>query len=189
MGSVNLYIACIFTGSFCGLILAALNSYLLQKRVHAFIPKFNEIFFSAGGDIILPAFENIFQQIAGNEKTGNFKRDVLNHFDAFMQDKLADALPALKMFIDDELIAELKKIFRTEMDAVLPVLLKKNMLTAVEKSALLKKMETDAKDTLQKKLNLALKKQIAPAIIKNIFTSCIAGGFTGAVIAFVFQLF
>lgn len=189
MGSVNLYIACIATGALCGLIISLLNSYMLQKKINSTITTYSENIFSASGENSLYTGGNIFHQIVSTEKTDAFKKDVLNHFDAFMQNKLPEAMPVLKMFIDEELIAELKKIFRTEMNQILPGLIEKNIASPLEKSSLLNQITAHIKAPLQKNLKDLLNAKIKMTIFKNIVISCMAGGVLGAAVAFLFQLF
>lgn len=56
-----------------------------------------------------------------------FEQEILALFDNFMAERLVQKMPVLSMFIDDKLIAEIRTVFRQEMEVHLPQLLKKNI--------------------------------------------------------------
>lgn len=53
----------------------------------------------------------------------HLEKDILDLFDRFMSEQLVKKMPVLSMFIDEKLIAEIREIFRMEMESHLPNLL------------------------------------------------------------------
>lgn len=53
--------------------------------------------------------------------------EILQLFDNFMAHRLTQKMPVLGMFMDDKLIAEIREVFREEMETHLPKLLMDNL--------------------------------------------------------------
>lgn len=76
------------------------------------------------------AVSGVLSEIPENFDTKNVKhleKEILHLFDSFMSEKLTQKMPVLSMFIDDKLIAEIREIFRHEMELHLPALLMRNI--------------------------------------------------------------
>lgn len=71
------------------------------------------------------------------------QNEILKLFDTFMAERLTQKMPVLGMFMDDKLIAEIRDVFREEMETHLPKLLMEN-LTAEKNSNAISKLLTSA---------------------------------------------
>ncbi|HNA56999.1 MAG TPA: hypothetical protein PLJ43_02725 [Chitinophagales bacterium] len=81
---------------------------------------------------------DILQQIPEKFDTKNLRhieKDILDLFDHFMSDQLTKKMPVLSMFMDEKLIAEIRTIFKMEMESHLPKLLM-NRITAEKNIAM-----------------------------------------------------
>ena len=115
----------ILTGALAGLA-GGLTNLLLWRRTLLHITIFGiPVHKGFAG-----AVSDILKDIPDNFDTKNLKhieRDILHLFDSFMSEKLTQKMPVLSMFIDEKLIAEIREIFRHEMEVHLPNLLMRNI--------------------------------------------------------------
>jgi len=75
------------------------------------------------------AIKNYLTELSGAPEAHHFEKvklDILTIFDNFMSNKLTEKMPVLKMFIDEQLIKEIREVFHQEMEANLPQLFKEN---------------------------------------------------------------
>lgn len=104
------------------------------------------------------------------------EKDILQLFDTFMAERLVQKMPVLSMFIDDKLIAEIREVFRHEMEVHLPGLLKQN-LTAEKNIITISSMLTKA-------LSKGLQKYTWHAIA-YLFIGALAGGAVGYAVSVI----
>lgn len=92
--------------------------------------------------------QNSMKDIAaeGNAGLQPLEDKIINLFDDFMQNRLTQKMPVLSMFIDEQLIGEIRTIFHAEMSASLPQLLQAGLsenstgtgITSITKNAIQK---------------------------------------------------
>jgi hypothetical protein len=78
-------------------------------------------------NILAQALVNELQQLPAQAMVLDIQQDILLQFDNFMKHKLTAEMPVLKMFIDEQLISELKVVFTKELAVMLPEMLQKNI--------------------------------------------------------------
>ncbi len=110
--------------------------------------------------------------------TGNLQKiqeNIINLFDDFMANKLTQKMPVLSMFIDEQLISEIRVIFHAEMEESLPKLLNRQ-LNVNDSSGI--------SILIQQSITKALKKYRNQAIVFLIL-GMFAGGIVGLMVYYI----
>jgi uncharacterized membrane protein YheB (UPF0754 family) len=101
-----------------------LGFYTLQgifpKRQRQFAEKLGKLV----ADELL-SFEDIAQKLTDPQKIKAIMPDIASRIEDFLRWKLPDTMPVLSMFIGDNMIEKIKKVFVGEMEELLPQLIKK----------------------------------------------------------------
>lgn len=139
-----------------------LGFYTLQgifpKRQRQFAEKLGKLV----ADELL-SFEDIAQKLTDPQKIKAIMPDIASRIEDFLRWKLPDTMPVLSMFIGDNMIEKIKKVFVGEMEELLPQLIKKYVES--HRSELdLEKIVTDkvsafSSDKLEEILNQIMKKE------------------------------
>jgi uncharacterized membrane protein YheB (UPF0754 family) len=139
-----------------------LGFYTLQgifpKRQRQFAEKLGKLV----ADELL-SFEDIAQKLTDPQKIHGIMPDIASRIEDFLRWKLPDTMPVLAMFIGDNMIEKIKKIFVGEMEELLPQLIHKYVES--HRSELdLEKIVTDkvsafSSDKLEEILNQIMKKE------------------------------
>lgn len=106
----------------------------------------------------------------------HIEQQILEVFDTFMAERLTQKMPVLSMFMDEKLIAEIRIIFRHEMEEHLPKVLMSNF--TAEKNIIM------VSSLLMKAVAKGLKKYTWHAVA-YLFLGALAGAVTGYIVAIV----
>lgn len=93
-------------------------------------PKRQQQFAEKLGRIVsqeLLSFSEIESKITHPENVKKLMPFVENHIDQFLRKKLADEMPVISMFIGENTIQQLKKIFSQELESLFPIIMKNYM--------------------------------------------------------------
>ncbi len=118
-------ISFVVSGSIAGFVGGCINLYLWRQTLRnkkIFGIKLQEGF----SDVLKESFDSSQHQ-PGSGKLDKIQENIINLFDDFMANKLTQKMPVLSMFIDEQLISEIRVIFHAEMEESLPKLLKETL--------------------------------------------------------------
>ena len=104
------------------------------------------------------------------------QENIIKLFDDFMANKLTQKMPVLSMFIDEQLISEIRVIFHAEMEESLPKLLEEK-LNFTDKSSEMSML-------LQSAINKMIKKYTRQALF-YLLIGVIGGGVVGCLFAII----
>jgi uncharacterized membrane protein YheB (UPF0754 family) len=139
---------------------------ILGLTFHGIFPKRQQQFAEKLGKLVsneLLSFEDIEKKITQKENVDKILPHIESHIDNFLRNKLSDTFPMLSMFIGDKTISQMKGAFMTELENILPVVLKSYMGN-LQKDLDLEKIVTEkvkgfSSDKLEDILNDIMKKE------------------------------
>ena len=139
---------------------------ILGLTFHGIFPKRQQQFAEKLGKLVsneLLSFEDIEKKITQKENVDKILPEIEVHIDTFLRTKLSSTFPMLSMFIGDKTINQMKGAFMTELESILPVVLKKYMGN-LQKDLDLEKIVTEkvqgfSSDKLESILNDIMKKE------------------------------
>jgi uncharacterized membrane protein YheB (UPF0754 family) len=139
---------------------------ILGLTFHGIFPKRQQQFAEKLGKLVsneLLSFEDIEKKITQKENVDKILPHIESHIDNFLRNKLSDTFPMLSMFIGDKTISQMKGAFMTELESILPVVLKSYMGN-LQKDLDLEKIVTEkvkgfSSDKLEDILNDIMKKE------------------------------
>ena len=141
---------------------------ILGLTFHGMIPKKQPLFAIQLGKLVstqLFSFEDIEKKITQKENIDKILPQIEGHIDHFLRTKLGTTFPMLSMFIGDKTITQMKGAFMSELEIILPAVLKsyvgnlqkdldlEKIITEKVQSFSLDKLETALNDILKKELN------------------------------------
>ena len=126
-------------------------------------------------EVLKESFDPALQQ-PGLGKLDKIQENIIKLFDDFMANKLTQKMPVLSMFIDEQLISEIRVIFHAEMEESLPKLLEEK-LNFTDKSS-------DISLILQSSIDKIIKKYTRQALL-YLLLGTIGGGAAGLIFAII----
>jgi hypothetical protein len=126
-------------------------------------------------EVLKESFDPALQQ-PGLGKLDKIQENIIKLFDDFMANKLTQKMPVLSMFIDEQLISEIRVIFHAEMEESLPKLLEEK-LNFTDKSS-------DISLILQSSIDKIIKKYTRQALF-YLLIGVIGGGVVGFLFAII----
>ena len=126
-------------------------------------------------EVLKESFDPALQQ-PGLGKLDKIQENIIKLFDDFMANKLTQKMPVLSMFIDEQLISEIRVIFHAEMEESLPKLLEEK-LNFTDKSS-------DISLILQSSIDKIIKKYTRHALL-YLLLGTIGGGAAGLIFAII----
>ena len=126
-------------------------------------------------EVLKESFDPTLQQ-PGLGKLDKIQENIIKLFDDFMANKLTQKMPVLSMFIDEQLISEIRVIFHAEMEESLPKLLEEK-LNFTDKSSEMSML-------LQSAINKMIKKYTRQALF-YLLIGVIGGGVVGCLFAII----
>ncbi|HEX5555779.1 MAG TPA: DUF445 family protein [Chitinophagaceae bacterium] len=139
-----------------------LGFYTLQ----GIFPKRQEQFAEKLGKLVaveLLSFEDISERLSNPEKINGLLPAIADQMDTFLRRKLPESMPVLSMFIGDNTVDKIKKVFMEEMEVLLPGLIH-GYVDSHRKDLDLEKIVTEkvsgfSSDKLEEILNDIMKKE------------------------------
>lgn len=164
----------IVLGAMAGFVGGIINMFLWRQTLRnkkIFGIKLQQGF----SEVLKESFDSTIQQ-PGLGKLDKIQENIIKLFDDFMANKLTQKMPVLSMFIDEQLISEIRVIFHAEMEESLPKLLEEK-LNFTDKSS-------DISLILQSSIDKIIKKYTRQALF-YLLIGVIGGGVVGFLFAII----
>lgn len=101
---------------------------ILGITFHGIFPKRQQSFAEKLGKLVSAeflSFDDIEQKISNPDNLQKIMPVIEEHMDDFLRNRLKDEMPVISMFIGDKTITNLKGMFMKEIEALLPIVMKK----------------------------------------------------------------
>lgn len=179
MDELNNILPLIATGVAAAMFAILLTSIAIYMVVNRFWVRFRKSF----QNDFLKYLSTEMSDMAMHEKImAPMQKDLLEHFDYFMHNKLPDEIPVLKMFVDEKLIAELKAVFNTELLLILPGVIEKNFTDSNQLKSYFKEGVRDLANNISEKFYNRIQAKV-PLFLFVAFCTSLAGGLLAALLS------
>ncbi|MBC8172744.1 MAG: hypothetical protein H7X71_02460 [Chitinophagales bacterium] len=185
MGAINEMLPFILTGAVCGGAVCLLHYFLFLAYWKRYITQSKDKLMQDIKKDIPVILQNIVKTSIARHTLEEIKKDIIQHFDHFMQHKLTVALPVLNMFIDEKLIAELKTVFEKEMNEIVPAVLQKQIDKNVSDQHDISALVVDFAEAFFERAKTIFVQNLTNKFITLFFLSVL----TGIVVCLIISLF